>query len=204
MAIYNEILAPRYARLLQKLLGIKGTVPVKQIAGEIMPTLALFLGAEVRFLESWNRFGTAPLQAAVAAQNSSIRLRNPTASKVVAVLEKVTITPGANDLVLWQAGPATVDLASINPAPAQLDGRSENTNSTLVISFTTNAANLVATAGGAAILTTQSYEMLNFENQEIAILPGFAMQFVTTAVNESLRVGLTWRERSLEDSELKA
>ena len=57
LAIFNEIENARYARMLQKLSGVKGNAPVRQLAGEVMAVLPIFNGAENRYLEGWNRFG---------------------------------------------------------------------------------------------------------------------------------------------------
>ncbi len=38
MAIYNEILAARFSRFVQKLCGMKGASAMRQVAGELAPS----------------------------------------------------------------------------------------------------------------------------------------------------------------------
>src|SRR5713226_1397388 len=113
MAIYNEILVGRYARMLQKLFSIKGGVPAKQLAGEITPAFTLFSGAEHRYLESWGLFASSIIQAAVAAQFSQVQWRNPPGSNVIAVFHMLVATGQAADQPLVQLLPSTVDLGTI-------------------------------------------------------------------------------------------
>src|SRR5229473_5047766 len=95
MAVYNEILAGRFNRALQKLFGIKGPPAVPQLGGEIVPSVSMFYGVENRYLEAWERFGFQIVQAAVVGQAGSFRLRNPVNSGTIAVLEKITVWSGA-------------------------------------------------------------------------------------------------------------
>lgn len=204
MAIYNEILAPRYSKFLQKLFGMKGQAAVRQLAGEITAGISLFNGAENRFMEGWDRFGRATLQAAVAAQTSRIQWRNPVGSGVVAVFEKLTPTwAGATaDAPTFNMGAQTVDLATIDPNVQVLDPRGRQ-KSTIIVS-------LQAAAGGGIGLAfaqlnfgaNQNAELIFTDNQEIQLLPGQCIQVASNAVNIALLVSAVWRERALEPSEL--
>ncbi len=92
MARFNEILVGRYNRMVQKLLSMKGTATLVTFSDEAMAVLPLFYGAENRYLEGWDRFGVAVGTAAGAAGNRTVwRLRNPTNSNVVTVVEKILI-----------------------------------------------------------------------------------------------------------------
>src|SRR5882672_5728754 len=101
MAIFNEILVGRYNRALQKLLGIKGTSPVRQIAGEITPALAMFYGVDNRFLETWYRYAFTFDQPAIPGLTTAVRFRNPANSAIMAVLESVKI---------WSAGAQNIQM----------------------------------------------------------------------------------------------
>src|SRR6266852_4829039 len=95
VAKYNEILVGRYNRYLQKLLGMKGQAHAPQLSSEISVNLQLFNGVETRYLEGWNRFSTSMNVAAVAALLSGAQLRNPAASNVILVIEKLFFAVGA-------------------------------------------------------------------------------------------------------------
>src|SRR5258708_33716745 len=101
MAIFNEILVGRYNRALQKLLGIKGSPPVRQVGGEIMPILGMFYGVDNRFLETWYRYAFNFDQPAIAGLTTAVRFRNPAGSGVIAVLESVKI---------WSAGAQNIQM----------------------------------------------------------------------------------------------
>src|SRR5713101_6850733 len=94
MGIFNEILAGRYNRALQKQFAIKGSPPVRQLGGEVTPQVSLFYGRENRFTETWNVFGQLHNVPALAANLSQSRLRNPFGSNVIAVVEKITFSSG--------------------------------------------------------------------------------------------------------------
>jgi len=202
MAIYNEILVGRYNRALQKLLGMKGPASMNQLAGELITVFNLFYGTENRYLESWDRYAVENEQTAGAGNTAFLRIRNPTNSGVVAVIEKCELNMSTQDVVTWQIGTATADLASVVAnVRNNLDFRNQRLNPALINSSTTGATALnvigkytVAVTGKDLILT---------DNQELPLLPGDAIQFQNTAVALTLRANLIWRERVMEESELK-
>src|SRR5437899_5615173 len=122
MARFNEILVGRYNRFLQKLFQIKGSPPSPQLGGDIQPSFAVFSGVENRYLEAWQKFGNTIVAAAVAAQNSAVRIRNPVASNVVAVLEKVSIANAIADTITLNNQTADANLAS-TAGSIRLDAR---------------------------------------------------------------------------------
>src|SRR5713226_9548531 len=92
MAIFNEILVGRYNRALQKLLAIKGSPPLRQLGGEMMPVISIFRGVEDRYLESWDRFGIVMQSTGGVGQFPAVRIRNPAGSNIMAVLEKIVLS----------------------------------------------------------------------------------------------------------------
>lgn len=199
MAIYNEILAARYARMLQKLFSMKGPVPAKQLAGEIQPVFPFFAGAELRILEGWNLFGFTVTAGPVAAQNSACRFRNPSNSGVIAVVTRISFQPGAADTVNLDLGAQTADLATVT-VPGPWDPRSTFVGSTIITSQSTNVAAFGTNIWKGNILA-QDTPIMQYEGQEIPILPGQALQGRTTTVNNAVVMNVWWRERVLEDSE---
>jgi hypothetical protein len=206
MAIYNEILVGRYARMLQKLFGIKGTVPTKQLAGEVAPAFPLFNGVENRYLESWDRFGASAAQTASVGNNSGFRLRNPVGSNVIAVIEQLRFeVDTANSPISIETGPAVAagDGATVY-TPRGLDPRGRTLTTMIVTSgnglLTLGGGNIAAIGFGEGQAGVH-LDLIQDENQEIPILPGQALNILTAGTNLLLRVSCLWRERFLEESE---
>ena len=204
MALYNEILSARFNRFLQKLFSMKGPAPSPQVAAEISSAIPLFSGVENRFLEGWDRFGTANNQGAVAAQASAVQLRNPGGSNVAAVIEKLIIlstTSGIQGNISQQG--TSNDLGTVVAMPAQrLDSRGRQ-GPALILSRANNAADLsqlVLTYGTSA--ANDEIDMIYTENQELTLMPGDAIRVNTNTVNVNLVVAWLWRERPLESSEI--
>ncbi len=200
MARYNEILVGRVNRALQKLLGMKGDAVSPQLAGEIVPGVVIPLGAEFRYLEAWDRYGAFITQAAVAAQQGQIQLRNPAGSNVVAVFEKIDLSSGAADQPGMQIKSTGVDLATaITLGSNRFDNRSRPTP-TLIASRTT-AVLAAPTQYQGAIAANGTLQVIFTDIQEIPLLPGDAVQVQSNVVNQAFSASLWWRERFLEESE---
>lgn len=212
MAIYNEILVGRYNRALQKLLGIKGSPPVRQVGGEIMPIFTVFYGAENRFLEAWYRYGFAFDQPAVGGLTTAVRVRNPTASGILTVLESIKLwSAGAQNLQIRQRANSVVD-ADLGTG-TNIFSMEQRTKPTPISNqqfasthlSTDLAGNQQGTlmymipmpAGGNVV------ELINDENQEIVIDPGQWLNFFGDLANTRWVMSLTWRERQIEESETK-
>ncbi len=206
MALYNESYAGRLQNLLRKFHSMKGPSPAPQVSSEITTTLSLFAGVELRALEGWERFAVAFTTPAQGIGNiSTARFRNPAGSNTVAVLEKILYVNngGPADNPTLAHGPTGLDLAVlILPLTApRLDARTR-ANPSMVISTGTGAI------GSAAVfsiqLTNTQYDYILFEDQEIPVLPGDAIEVRTSFTNSAgLQTSWHWRERGLEDSELK-
>src|SRR5712691_10541637 len=89
MAKFNEILAGRYNRFLQKLFQLKGGPPSAQLASEVMPVFPFFSGREHRYLEGWNTYSFQRAEVATAAITSVVRIRNPVVSNTIAIFERI-------------------------------------------------------------------------------------------------------------------
>lgn len=204
MAIYNEILVGRYAKGLQRLFGMKGDVPTKQLSGELIAVHPIFNGAENRFLEGWSRFFFGAGQNAVAAQFATFQLRNPATSNVIAVVEKINISSNNSDAVgpVLSCGPFGTDLATVGTIAATPDARVKG-NSSLVPSQTTLAAvtNLNQAMWSANAAAGFSYEIILNEGQQMALSPGQALRLSLQTVNIIGTISWFWRERVLEPSE---
>jgi len=213
MAIYNEILVGRFNRALQKLFGIKGSPPVRQVAGEITPSHAIFTGVENRFLESWDRYATIDVvTAGGAGLLGQVRMSNPLGSNVMVVLERLLIFARLNNVTFdIFGGTINTDLAVVPTFQSgiRLDARGRQgsgAGATAVLSTTNNAA-IQSGANGAqrlrwGILASTTQEVLGVEEfQGWPILPGDYVQVVDEIGNVDFTVSWVWRERYLEESE---
>ncbi len=179
---------------------MKGTEPREvTLAPEVMPVLNLFAsGVEDRFFQGWETFSRGVAIAAVAAQTSNFRLRNPTGSNVIAVLESIIFAEGAADRFFLDYQPETANLAGAT-GPTALDPRGRP-NPTCLLSTGNNVA-AVTPILDVQVLANTPYQVVVFEHQEIPLLPGRQMTGATNAVNVQLLATIRWRERFLEESE---
>lgn len=198
---YNEIQVGRYLRGLQKFLSMKGNEPKEiTLAPEVMPTLEL-PGAGVDILSTfgWDRWSRADTTAAVAAQNSAVKLRNPVGSNVLAVLDHLVLYEGAADTLRWFMSSDTTDFATIsNGTP--LDGRQVRTQPSCIAS---KGNNVVASIfnGQRTVLANTPVDWITTDIQSVVLSPGQSIVGLTTTVNVVLGWELMWRERFLEESE---
>jgi hypothetical protein len=199
MARYNEILTGRHNNFIKKLFSMKGEAPAPQMASEIMMVHPISHGSENRFLETWNRYAVADLVAAGVGTVSGIALSNPAASNVIAVLEKIAITPATSQEVdLSMAASAA---AFTVRGTSSLDGR-QLSSSSLIFSDATSIASFGAIIGRYQIQAAANpYDVIGTDIQEFNLSPGQQLRIINTVANNTLLVTLVWRERFLEDSE---
>jgi hypothetical protein len=205
MARFNELLAGRYNRFLQKLFVLKGGPPAPQLSSEIMPVFAFFSGAENRYLEGWDRFAVAPTQAAVATRRTTFQIRNPIGSNVIAVIERIIVlATGTADNVAINFDKAVVDqtdLATTNPSfGLDIRGRSA---STCIVS---NQAAAGTPRGNGPLLilavgANQHQDFIITDIQELTLTPGTFYEVAMDTANLQMRCSFLWRERSTEESE---
>jgi hypothetical protein len=201
MARFNEILVGRYNRYLQKLFAMKGDAVSPVLSTEIQPNLNLFHGVENRWLEGWSRFGNSDTVAATVGQTNATRFRNPAGSNIVVVLEKLLFSSVTAQQFQVSVGPATADLTTVIAAQA-LDSRQSSLGATLVTSESIlSPAPLLGVILRPVVLASTAYDVILYENQEIAIPPGQALQINETVANSTDIFSALWRERFLEDSE---
>ncbi len=206
MAIFNEILSGRYNRALQKLFAIKGSPPVRQLGGEIMPTVSMFYGVENRFPENWTRFAFARAQVATAGIDASQRMRNPANSNTVVVFEKINFASQLFAVPHLGLQTTNNDLpTTFVVSPKKMDPRQgAQSDSVIVTSENSGAggAGLVPIRMVAIVPPNGTYDFIGTDIQEIALLPGDAVEIDSGVVNQAV-VGISWlwRERLLEESE---
>jgi len=202
MAIFNEILAGRYNRLMQKLFSMKGNPPAPQLASELQMQLSMFYGNENRFLEDWNLYAMRFLVGLVAAQFGAVRLRNPASSGFVAVVTKIVVENTVSHEFLLQGGAFTADLVAIATMLNQAMDLRSKPQPGLIASTTTLAALPTAPLFmGGAVLAGGTTDLITTSAQEIPILPGGGLTIIDSTANQNFSTSFWWRERGLEDSE---
>jgi|SRR5467141_22616 len=205
MARFNEILAGRYNRALQKLFSMKGPAPAPQLGGEIGPTISIFSGVENRYLEQWERFIMFTFQNGVAASNAAVRFRNPAGSNVVCVIEKMMDSnvggAAVNNEQLWLSN-ATTDFTTLTVMTnTRLDLRTRPQPTAILSTQGNLAAGVGSQVSAYETLPNTNYDFILDEGQELTVLPGGSLDVRNLTVNQSVAVTWIWRERFLEDSE---
>ncbi len=211
MAKFNEILAGRYNRALQKLLGLKGGPPSAQLASEIMPIIQFPMGRETRVLESWFLYASSVQIAPVAGQFGKFRLRNPKTSGTIAVVEKLdiltTVSASATSNFIYYVDDGGVSALATFPFVQQIDTRAKKATS-LSFSAETSAASAVGVniilQDGIGATAQNLIQFLLTDDQQIVLNPGTYIQFQSGAQNVPATITLWWRERAMEESEVVA
>ena len=199
MGVYNEIGIGRWNRFIQKITDIKGSPPARQLASEIVFQHPIFHGQENRWLESWDRFGIGATIGPIAAQQSGMRLTNPSGSNVIIVLEKASVTVGAATFANLEYGRVGAGLSNtLASIPMETRGRSASTG---LLTFNVAALSTLNIIEQVSILASTPYDFLQDTMHEISIPPGASVQIDENLVNTALSATFWWRERFLEPAE---
>jgi hypothetical protein len=200
MAVLNEILVGRFNRSLQKLYGVKGIVPVKALAPEVMPVHVIFQGMETRFLDGWGRFGNTFTIPAGATTTGAYRILNPAFSNTIALIESILLSAPAPLSFREDQGPASLgDLSAGNPS-ITLDTRL-NASALCHVSQSSLSPPTSQIYQSGIIAGNTLAQLVQNVNQERTLLPGFFLQWSNININQAFFVSLIWRERFLEEPE---
>jgi len=214
MAVYNEILAGRLNRFVQKLLSMKGPTSLVALSPDMRLVHQVHSGEETRYIEGWDLFGIGLVNITGLAGNlSAFRLRNPVNSGIVGVVTYLAMLANAQDTapgsppVLVLNRNATTDQPTISSALNwDLRGRP---GSTLVASHNSGAAQNAA-GGTQVTLGVTALQFANYPSEkvwvglgspEIPLLPGTSLGMVSGSNAIGYAFTAWWRERPLEDSE---
>jgi hypothetical protein len=202
----------RYARGIQKLLGIKGEVVIPDLDSALQA--GMDLGSledhiDTRLFFGWRSYGVQQLQAAVAAQNSQIYVINPANSGMLIAIDRIDAFSPAVD----QGGL----LISVAGAQAEAGSRGVPRDSRGGGLF--SSAGLVRGAASAGIPGTPVitvfpdlfgaastiYKRIVTDNDDSWVLkPGDQTFLALNTVNTQLNASVWWRERALDPDELRA
>lgn len=189
----------RWSRYIERYFNIKGGGGLMDVDPSVRAILPFFNGVEDRYLQGWNRFGVAANVAAVAANFSRVRIRNPVGSNVITVLESLYLflnNTADTPFVTW--GATITDLTNlVSLTFTRMDPRGQPQPTSIV-------SQVAQAAGGQALLQTGTtpHEFIAHPDQEIPVLPGQVVDVQSNTANVQLGVSLIWRERAMETSEL--
>lgn len=197
----------RYSRWAEKLVNAKGGPILVDIGPSIQPVMPTQGGVEELYLQSVYRYALIIGVAAVAGQQSSVQLRNPTGSGVVLITELVGVGPAVATVSTFHVSATTFSNAGSDFAGVvqgfHLDSRAP-LNSSQIVTFGTQAnsdlSNIIFVASGSNAVSSGIINIT--QGVPLVMLPGNAVRIVDQTVNEAFTVELAWRERALEPSEL--
>ncbi len=213
MGRFNEILAGRFNRGLQKLTSIKGGPPAAQLATEIGSQFTFNqMGEDFRYLEGWNTFFVSTAGIVGAAGNTPVfRLTNDVNTNVIAIIEKLTVGTVAATLV-------DVQFANVQPL---VSGHVPNLP-TILPSIAMDFRILTTGGSGQSVLTASTsvntntagtlvhkrqtqagvdLDLISFDDQQFIMGPQSILNIFAEALASTMFVNVQWRERFLEDSE---
>lgn len=192
----------RVSQWLEKRFNAKGGGVITDLDPSLGAELSFPSGVEDRYLQGWNRFAFLAVQAAVAANFSRVRIRNPPGSNVIAVMEMITVLgTAASDQPILTYGATITDLTGVFSLTFTRQDPRGNPQPSMIISAAAQAA------GGTPILQKGVLQNTNAEfiltnDQQIPLLPGQVIDLQSNIANTQLNVNFMWRERALELSEL--
>ncbi len=204
MARFNEILVGRYNRFFQKLFSMKGGPPAPQLASEVQPSFNIEdVTAELRFLQGVYIYGMSSSIPPLAANFGTFRLRNPTVSGVLAIIEGIQAhNVTTSDSFTIQLGtPGANDLTSILVTRSR-DGRNKSASALIGSIQAVAVTQIGGTISQIAVPNGNlSGNWPTLREQTIILSPGDELQVQSTTANSTIFFSVQWRERIIEDSE---
>lgn len=206
MGHFNEILAGRFNRFVQKHFSMKGREGTPTLSADLQMGMVFNSGAENRYLEAWDLFGFTTLSAAFAANLNQGQLRNPAGTGVVCVVTRAIYnnTVADTSVTLNLSKTNTADQPSVR-STTSWDSRGRPA-STAIVSDNSGAAK-IATAGLINIVGVNTQAGVSMDlippGGEIPLLPGTTLAIQSGTANVAMLYTFWWRERALETSELQ-
>jgi len=199
--VTTELQQNRYDQLLRRVGDLKGQgSKVSEVLSELFPTFDVENIPHELFLLSGARIcaGSAT-QAAVASQRSRIQLFNPAGSTALVTVTGFSHFSGTANIMVM--GLVSVALATTVVTERDWDTRLGILSSPIAqIRQTTNVA---AGPSSFNIRTDASANQFIQNQKGIAVLaPGTGLEFTCGINNTAMTIGLFWRERQAEPSEL--
>lgn len=192
----SQIQTGRYSDLLRRLLSMKGVTDVaSELSPEISPIFVLESERpEWEFLKNEKLMSNVFAPSPVAAQQTAVRIRNPSGSGAVAVFTRMWLSAAIPIGFIAERNTDQGNLTTVLPTVAR-DTRTQELNaSALVASQTSNAA-----ASGSSFWSSNLIgDTPAINNIPFILTPGNQIQITSLTVNAGLRGTLDWRERRLD------
>lgn len=213
MARFNEILAGRVNRGLQKIFSMKGGPVAPQLASEVQVVHPLRSEQENRIMEGWTTWGGILNQTGAAGNNPTIRLTNDIGTNVIAIVEKLGISCSVaatisinfvnfQPLVSGHVPNLTAGAASGTPLDFRIGNPQLGTlTSVLIMSESPNTNGAGSALYQIQVPANQIVDVIQDEHQELIMGPQSLLNIQALAAASTLIVNFKWRERQLEESE---
>jgi len=208
VALFNESLEGRFARLVGALHSIKGPNPVPQVAPEIVHVISIsdhFDRRSHHYLEGTTRYASGFLVVTGDATHFGvIQFSNPAGSGILATVETAVVVPGTNNFVSAWIASGAIGGSTANSFP--LDSR-ESPNKKSAVINTIASATVVGVSGNNigrvfnGVTNQQSIEMP--ECRGLVLAPGGLLTFFSPAVATAVQVQVVHRERAANPAELR-
>jgi hypothetical protein len=206
----------RFARGVQKALGIKGEIVIPDLDSALQAGIEILdQPLDQRVLFGWREYGLNSSQAGAAANISAFILQNPPNSGIIALVERVEATiAAANDELGLLIGAFPNQGAGGNRGNLR-DSRGgkllAGSNCTLrgLNNPTTLAAGAFAKVFPSLFGATKTYfhtvvGAVGDDTDSYLLAPGDQISFETLSANVTLDMSMWWRERAIDPSELTA
>jgi len=196
----------RFSELLRRMLAMKGAeVVAGDLSPEISPTIELEgPTAEWSFLKAVRLQATNVVIAGAAATLSMCRLRNPLASGVIAVVDRISYSiNGGGQNFRIVIGRDQVDLAIGGPTEVR-DSRWQNDAILSRSALSFSSTNLGVLFGGNTVISEHRISSTTIYTYDTPIVlnPGDSLEAGSTSVNSGLQVSWAWQERMVPPLEL--
>lgn len=199
----NEIKRYRFNDLLCRLFGLETNPAAVVINPEVQAGFEIEpYNIESRFLGGWRSCSCRHALAPAVGAAAEFRLRNPTGSGVLLVLELVAVASGANDQISLGLGAIGTDYAQLPAAPGRSfrDPRNTGLPTGLVSGDTAGAGLLGGTMLNLTILANDPWSITDPEGICV-IPPGYAVDLLFNTQNITQFCSFWWRERAFPTEE---
>ena len=202
----SKIEIGRWSAQLRRMLGMKGVSDVStELSPEISPTFQLEgPTAEWDFLKGVRLCSASTTLLGVAPNQSVIRLRNPPASGVIAIVQAISYRLPATTGASIQKGVSALDLATVR-LTALRDERwapaVPGLNRSVLILSRTDAGGIPVGPDVLWSMTSLGNSIIRYPSPVI-LTPGTHIDVSTDGGNVALDVSFSWSEREVSALEL--
>lgn len=197
----GKIEVGQFSSLLRRYLGMRGeSFVADELAPEISPIFVLeHERPEWEWLKGAKLISALLQILPVAGQTGLLRVRNPSASGAIAILDPIYFSTNAvaTELIISRTIDGGSDLANLLATVGRDVRAAQTVASALVVSWTNN----VAFSGTSFHRTFLAINAQQEYRAPIVLTPGFVIEFQTLALGSDLRGSINWLEKRFDDLE---